>query len=295
MMGAARGGTATLGVSEAASEDAHPGTELVWLFTYGPSTDPEDIAKSVPGWACCSCALLRDYAYVFGGSAGSGEPGTSALMPLAGSAVLGVAYLVSKASSIRFEQASPRHVATKHVISINGTDVPGVILEPRGFSRCRAPDLSYLGSVRRGLCKHYRADTIERYLARAVRLSVSSPGSSPITVDTRPFLNEHGISFRRLFPWSGTGFKGFGAGLAFIEPNCATHIDAHFEEEAFLVIAGSGVLHADGATTAVTKGDFMHLPPFSTHMLENDGDEPLEVLCIWSPNTPPAGADPVTR
>ena len=66
----------------------------------------------------------------------------------------------------------------------------------------------------------------------------------------------------------------------------------HFHEydEVIYVLAGEGVLHAEGQSTPFGAGATIHLPPRLVHCLENVGDAPLEVLGVFTPAGSPSDA-----
>jgi mannose-6-phosphate isomerase-like protein (cupin superfamily) len=71
---------------------------------------------------------------------------------------------------------------------------------------------------------------------------------------------------------------------ATLDPGQATERHYHrVSEEIYLMTAGSGVLEIDGETRRVTEGDAILIPPGAWHTLENDGAEPLRLMCCCAP------------
>lgn len=277
----------------ATSVAADGGTDLVWLFAYGSSTNTHNLSRQIPGWERRIPALLADHLYIFTKAQKTSVHGRSSLAHLPGSYVLGVAYLISAASLSSLCEVWATHALRTHVITANGHRFPAHAFERTGADQRCAPDTAYLDEVQEGLRSVYQRGTVERYLARSVR---QSTGGLPAiaTMETKPFVSELGVEFRRLFPWDATRFDSFGAGVARIQPGESSGVDSHYEEETFLVLSGVGSLHSDGQVTSLRKGDLVYVPPFATHSLENTGASTLEVLCLWFPDKPPDGADPTT-
>jgi mannose-6-phosphate isomerase-like protein (cupin superfamily) len=62
----------------------------------------------------------------------------------------------------------------------------------------------------------------------------------------------------------------------------------HPYDEIVLILAGQGVLHADGADHPLAPGSCVHLPPGQPHCLENTGQATLVVLGVFQPGGSPA-------
>lgn len=81
-----------------------------------------------------------------------------------------------------------------------------------------------------------------------------------------------------------------GAGTAYrvrIEPNQRTNISYHrIAEEFYFVIAGSGTAILNGREFVLKAGDFLRLPPGTTHGFVTS-DEALEMLDIHTPGCRP--------
>jgi mannose-6-phosphate isomerase-like protein (cupin superfamily) len=71
---------------------------------------------------------------------------------------------------------------------------------------------------------------------------------------------------------------------ATLEPGQATERHYHrASEEIYLMTVGSGVLEIDGETRRVGAGDAILIPPGAWHTLENDGTDPLKLMCCCAP------------
>ncbi len=57
------------------------------------------------------------------------------------------------------------------------------------------------------------------------------------------------------------------------------------ETETAYVLAGEGVLTADGKETTLSTSMGVTIPPGTAHSLRNTGDAPLELLAMHSPPT----------
>ncbi|MDH5751480.1 MAG: cupin domain-containing protein [Deltaproteobacteria bacterium] len=91
------------------------------------------------------------------------------------------------------------------------------------------------------------------------------------------------------------GARQIGASLYRLAPGKAA-FPAHYHfanEEAVLVLKGSGTLHQNGEKWPVEQGDYLVFPAGNTaHKLVNTGEEPLEYLCISTQNQPEVAVYP---
>ena len=211
------------------------------------------------------------------------------LVPMTGARVLGVAYRVARELLSPLRAAYSLHTLHHRRIFLDGRCVPSVSLErPVRAVRC-APTQAYLAQVRQGLNRFYDGGTVNRYLDHAVSQSKAPSGIARLAATPAGVAREHGIAFRRLFPWALTQSAPFGAGWVVLQPAEATVPDCHYEEEAFIILAGEGVAVADDSEAAVVKGDTCYFSPFVTHVVKNTGRTQLEVLCVWWPSAIPGG------
>jgi mannose-6-phosphate isomerase-like protein (cupin superfamily) len=81
-----------------------------------------------------------------------------------------------------------------------------------------------------------------------------------------------------------------GAGTAYrvrIAPHQRTSVSYHrIAEEFYFVVAGSGVAILDGREVPLRAGDFLRLPPGTTHGFVT-GEEALELLDLHTPGCRP--------
>lgn len=71
------------------------------------------------------------------------------------------------------------------------------------------------------------------------------------------------IIFARIPPGSSVGLHKHGA-----------------NEEIYVILSGSGLMHLDGSEYRVRPGHILVNPPFGEHGLLNDGDAPIEFLAF---------------
>ena len=81
-----------------------------------------------------------------------------------------------------------------------------------------------------------------------------------------------------------------GVGTAYrvrIEPHSTTSVSYHkLAEELYYVLSGSGVAMLNGERHTLCTGDFLRLPPGTTHGFITE-EEPLVMLDIHSPGSRP--------
>jgi len=65
-----------------------------------------------------------------------------------------------------------------------------------------------------------------------------------------------------------------------VEPGGYTPLHNHDWEHEVLILAGSGELECDGEVSPIYSGDGLYIPSNETHQFRNNGDKPLEFLCI---------------
>lgn len=72
-----------------------------------------------------------------------------------------------------------------------------------------------------------------------------------------------------------------------IEPHCRTSVSYHLvAEEYYFVLSGTGVAILGGKEYSLKAGDFLRLPPGTTHGFVT-ADEPLEMLDVHTPGCYP--------
>ncbi|MCP1103008.1 putative cupin superfamily protein [Aequitasia blattaphilus] len=107
----------------------------------------------------------------------------------------------------------------------------------------------------------------------------------------RNFLSQEMGSFPKCHDGEGElgfielfGEKDFSSGIRFfhhtvLPPKTSIGIHTHGnDEEIYIVLEGSGVMHLDGKDYEVAKGDVIINQPFGTHGIKNTGDQDLKLL-----------------
>jgi mannose-6-phosphate isomerase-like protein (cupin superfamily) len=264
---------------------------MEWFFSYGLSTDPEQMRAEVGTWHCDEKSQLPDHAYMFTGDHPEfGGGGSSTIVPLLGAEVLGLAYQIDQDQLETLIAKGHGYELRRHRIRLPREEVDAVTLEPPEIAEPQPPSDSYLERVRFGLCQHYDAEIVARYLDRAVARSKTATEVPRKAAGPETYKREFGVAFRRLFPWDVTKSAAFGSGWAVLQPGEATTPHSHDEEESFIILSGEGRMTLDGRDFPVAKADAIYIEPFTAHTVKNEGSEPLEVLCVWWGEAVPAAA-----
>jgi mannose-6-phosphate isomerase-like protein (cupin superfamily) len=107
--------------------------------------------------------------------------------------------------------------------------------------------------------------------------------------DKPPFATLDGSVVRELIQ-VGDGARNQSLAEAVVPVGGATVAHRHHHsEEIYLFTAGSGTMRLGDERFEVAAGDCVLIAPGRPHKLENDGQEPLVVLCCCAP--PYADAD----
>ena len=77
--------------------------------------------------------------------------------------------------------------------------------------------------------------------------------------------------------------KNLGLVMFYIPPHAVLEPGSHETEETYVILEGSGVMTFGSGPRPVKKGDFVYLPPWCLHGIENTGTEMLVVLICTSP------------
>ncbi|GAB4569605.1 MAG: hypothetical protein Tsb0020_23850 [Haliangiales bacterium] len=73
-----------------------------------------------------------------------------------------------------------------------------------------------------------------------------------------------------------------GAAWGQVGPGQSSRRHMHHERERWLIVAGRGLVSADGVSREVGPGDDIDLPPFVAHTIENPSpDQPLWFVTLW--------------
>lgn len=96
--------------------------------------------------------------------------------------------------------------------------------------------------------------------------------------------------FRRtmtpMFMGDDPQIQGVGFSIHFTEwePGCEIDMHAHADAtEAMYCLSGSGVATAGGESHPFFPGAMIVAPPGVSHKIQNTGEEPLKVFCVFSP------------
>ena len=254
---------------------------MEWVFSYGLSTDPEQMHADVGSWHKEEEAQLHGYAYMFTGYHPEFKGGTSTIVAQPGAETLGVAYLLDDTQLETLDQNGHGYEPRGRRIELRDGEVNAVTFEPPTLASPRAPSATYLDRVRLGLSQHYHPKIVTRYLQHALKRSSGDINVHRRLATSDSFRHEFGVAFRRLFPWEVTESGAFGSGWAILGPDEETTPHSHDEEECFIIVSGEGCMTIDGRELPVAKADTIYIEPFSAHSVRNVCPEPLEVLCLW--------------
>jgi mannose-6-phosphate isomerase-like protein (cupin superfamily) len=97
----------------------------------------------------------------------------------------------------------------------------------------------------------------------------------------------HGVGVRVVHPVNPKApAKNLGLVLFYIPPHVVLPPGSHETEETYIILEGSGRMTFANSQREVKKGDFVYLPPWCLHGIENTGTETLLVLIATSPPNP---------
>jgi mannose-6-phosphate isomerase-like protein (cupin superfamily) len=98
----------------------------------------------------------------------------------------------------------------------------------------------------------------------------------------------HGLGVRVVHPETERApAKNMGLVLFYLPPHTVNGVGSHETEETYVILEGRGTMtFADGRRQDVDKGQFIYLPPWCEHGIENTGTETLVVLICTSPPNP---------
>ena len=91
-----------------------------------------------------------------------------------------------------------------------------------------------------------------------------------------PLTGEDEYEAETFFPMLGMAIRVVNPG----EPNGTYHWET--EQEDFLVLAGEGLLIAEGEERPLKQWDFVHCPPETRHVFVGAGEEPCVILAASS-------------
>ena len=97
----------------------------------------------------------------------------------------------------------------------------------------------------------------------------------------------HGLGVRVVHPVNPKApAKNMGLVMFYIPPHVVLDPQSHETEETYVILEGRGVMTFATSQREVGKGDFVYLPPWCEHGIENTGTETLVVLVATSPPNP---------
>ncbi|MDE0186862.1 MAG: cupin domain-containing protein [Candidatus Poribacteria bacterium] len=80
--------------------------------------------------------------------------------------------------------------------------------------------------------------------------------------------------------------QNFSITQLYMPPHTVLPTGSHEPEECYVILQGEGEMTFAHYTREVKAGDFIYLPPWCVHGLENTGTEMLIVLVCTSPTNP---------
>lgn len=97
----------------------------------------------------------------------------------------------------------------------------------------------------------------------------------------------HGLGIRVVHPVNPKApAKNLGLVLFYLPPHVLLEPGSHETEETYVIMEGSGRMTFSNYQRDVKKGDFVYLPPWCVHGVENTGNETLVIMVATSPPNP---------
>jgi mannose-6-phosphate isomerase-like protein (cupin superfamily) len=97
----------------------------------------------------------------------------------------------------------------------------------------------------------------------------------------------HGVGVRVVHPVNPKApAKNMGLVMFYVPPHVVLSPGSHETEETYIILEGRGKMTFAHFEREVKKGDFVYLPPWCVHGIENTGTETLVVLIATSPPNP---------
>jgi mannose-6-phosphate isomerase-like protein (cupin superfamily) len=101
------------------------------------------------------------------------------------------------------------------------------------------------------------------------------------------YPNCHGLGVRVVHPVNPKApGKNMGLVLFYVPPHAVLEPGSHETEETYVILEGSATMTFAHFQREVKKGDFVYLPPWCVHGIENTGEEMVVVLICTSPPNP---------
>jgi mannose-6-phosphate isomerase-like protein (cupin superfamily) len=80
--------------------------------------------------------------------------------------------------------------------------------------------------------------------------------------------------------------RNHGVTMVYLPPHTSLPSGSHETEETYAILTGTGRMSFEAFERDVGPGDFVYLPPWCVHGLENTGTEVLTLLVTTSPPNP---------
>ncbi len=101
------------------------------------------------------------------------------------------------------------------------------------------------------------------------------------------YPNCHGVGVRVVHPVNPNApSKNLGLVLFYVPPHVILEPGSHETEETYVILEGKATMTFAHYQREVKKGDFVYLPPWCLHGIENTGEETVVVLICTSPPNP---------
>ena len=101
------------------------------------------------------------------------------------------------------------------------------------------------------------------------------------------YPGSEGIGVRILHPTNPKApSKNFGITMYYLPPHVTSETAAHYTEECYVILRGSGELILAGKRVLVKPWLFVHLPAWCEHSVDYTGYETIEILVCTSPPNP---------
>jgi len=102
--------------------------------------------------------------------------------------------------------------------------------------------------------------------------------------DCREIIANDGCRLRELLhPAHDASGLPYSLALAWVDPGQSTHPHLLKQQEVYLIIRGSGVMHIADETRELHPGDAVVIPPLARQWIANIGTEVLEFVALVSP------------
>ena len=97
----------------------------------------------------------------------------------------------------------------------------------------------------------------------------------------------HGTAVRVVHPVNPNApANNLGLVMFYLPPHVVLEPGSHETAETYVILEGEGEMTFARDKRKVKRGDFVYLPPWCVHGIENTGIEPLVVLICTSPPNP---------